>query len=229
MSEFELIEREAASMLDLAREVVVESDEQYAEVGEFVLGCKQLIAKIKAEFAEPKRKADEAHKSITAMEKRTIEPVQRALDMASVVALEYKRGQDRLAKEEAEKVAQERRHQEEEKRLAEAAQLEAQGKAEEAEAVIAAPIQTPRSTRFITPVPKVAGLSSRKKWKAKIIDPKAVNREYCQPWELAINAKVGNYFSWIKAPTAEQIKALEAEIGGVEIYEEEVFAGRVRG
>ncbi len=226
MSEsYELIEREAKSTLDMARELVVTSDEQYSEAGLFVADCKALIAKIKDDFKEPKRKADEAHKAITAMEKRMLEPVVTAMDLASRVALEYKREQDRLAREEAEAIERERRRKVEEERLAEAARLEAEGKTKEAEKVIEQPIEAPRPVRFETPVPKVAGLSTRKTWKARIIDPRQVNREYCSPNQVTINDKVKNYFAWIQNPTPDQIKSIADEIGGVEVYMDEQFAG----
>lgn|SRR3990167_2018760 len=228
MSEFELIERESTSMLDMARELRVTCDEQYAEAGQFVMGCKQLIAKIKAEFAEPKRKADEAHKSITAMEKRTLEPVVDAMDLASNVALDYKKEQDRLAKEERDRIEAERRRQIEEARLKEAEALEAKGQTREAEAVIAAPIETPRQTRFETPVPKVAGLSTKKEWKGKVVKPSAVTRPFCLPDQVLINNKVKNFMAWVKEPTGVQIAELESEIGGVIIEQVETFAGRVR-
>lgn len=227
VNEFELIEQEAFSVLNRAQEISVTSDEEYAEAGNFVLGCKQLIAKIKGDFSEPKRKADEAHKAITAMEKRTLAPVEQAMSMAGGVALAYKREQDRLAREEADRIAAEQRKLEEERRLKEAEELEAKGKTEEAEAVIAAPIVAPRPTKFVSPAPRVAGLSTKKQWKARIVDPGKVMFNYRLPDAVLINRKVQSFFAYVANPTEAQIRALAEEIGGVEIYEEEIFAGRV--
>lgn len=228
MSEFELIERESSSMLDLAREIVVRSDEEYANAGEFVMGCKGLIVRITAEHEPSIKAAHDSHKAALALRDRHLTPVKQALGIASDVALAYKREQDRLAKEESDRIEAEQRRRVEEERLKEAERLEAEGKAEEAEQVIAAPIETPRPTKFVTPVPKVSGLSTTKKWKASIVDPKAVKREFCEPWVAAINGRVANYFAWIPDPTAAQVLKITEEIGGVIIKEVETFAGRVK-
>lgn len=233
METFDLIETEAKSMLDRAREMTVTCDEDYSAVGQFVLGCKQLIAKIKAEFSEPKRKADEAHKAITAMEKRTLEPVVGAMDLASASALTYKREQDRLAREEAEAIEKERQRDAEETRLKEAERLEALGKTDEAERVLDAPVPIERQRPFVSPVPKVSGLSTRGTWRARIVNSRLVNREFCTPDQVLINLHVNR--RWGKGTQPEkkilsdaERTALEAEIGGVEIYLDEGFTARVK-
>jgi len=233
MSDFDLIEREATSTLDRARELVVTCDEEYSVAGNFIMDCKSLIAKIKAEFLEPKRKADEAHKAICAMETRTLGPVQDAMRCASDTALDWKREQDRLAKAEADRIAAEKRQQDEEARLAEASRLEAEGKPAEAEEVLnAQPPPMPRHTPFISPVPKVAGLSPRGNWKGEIINQRLVKREFCLADQSLINSYIGRF--WPKGTqvekktlTEEQKKALEDEIGGVHIYFDGGFTGRV--
>lgn len=234
MSEgYELIEREAKSTLDMARELVVHNDEQYSEAGQFVADCKSLIAKIKDDFKEPKRKADEAHKAITAMEKRMLEPVVMAMDLASRVALDYKREQDRLAREEAEAIEREIRRKVEEERLKEAERLEAEGKNEEAEKVIEAPIEAPRPVRFESAVPKIPGLSARGTWKGRVINQRLVKREFCLADQTLINMHVNRF--WPKGTplekktlTDDQRKMLEDEVGGIEIYLDDSFAGARR-
>lgn len=223
---FELVERESRTMLDQAREIVVESDEQYSEAGSFVMACKDMIAKIQAAFKDPKQKAFEAHRAITQMEKDTLSPVQSAMQIVSGVALSWKREQDRLAKEEADRIADEKRRADEEARLKEAERLEAAGKTKEAEKALEAP-PAPRPTRFVSPAPRVAGLSTTKKWKARIVNPDKVTINYRLPDPTLINRKVEGFFKYAREPTEAQIKALADEIGGVVIEEVETFAGRV--
>lgn len=228
MEQFEIIESESKSMLEQAREMRVNSDEEYSAVGSFILGCKQLIAKIKAEFSEPKRKADEAHKAITAMEKRSLEPVVGAMELAGGVALDYKKEQDRLAKEEADRITAENRRLEEDRRSKEAEELERKGDSKAAGEVLSAPMPTQRAFKPASFVPKVAGLSTKKTWKGRIVAPSKVKIQFCLPDQALVNAKVQSFFAYVKDPTPAQIKELEAEIGGVEVYEAEVFAGRVK-
>ena len=231
MESYDLIETESKSMLDHAQALTVSSDEEYANVGYFVLACKALIGKIKGEFSEPKRKADEAHKAIAAMEKRTLEPVNLAMMHASGVALEYKREQDRLMREEAEAIQRERLLEAEQARAQEALRLEAEGKTEEAAKALAVPLE--RQKPFISPVPKIAGLSTRGTWRARIVNSRLVKREFCTPDQVLINLHVNRL--WGKGTqvekkilTDEQRAALEAEIGGVEIFLDEGFTARVK-
>lgn len=183
------VQQQASWMFDVAAHYVVDSDESYAKAGEFIVGCKALIANIKDHYAESKRKADEAHKSIVAMEKKMLAPLEDAIKIAGNLALEYKQEQDRLCQEEA---------------------GEPDG----------------RPTKFISPVPKVAGLSTRKKWKARILSPKAVKREFCTPDLPRINREIDEFTTYNPTPLPAQLAELAERIGGVEIYLDETFSGR---
>lgn len=228
METTELIKHEANSVLNRAREIVVTSDEEYSEAGEFIMGCKALIARIETAHKIPKRATYDAWKAAVAFETSQLEPVQEAMKLAGDVALEYKREQDRLAKEEAGRIAADKRKEEEEKRLKEAERLEAEGKSKEAEQLLdAPPPPTPRPTRFMSPTPKVAGLSTQKRWKGRIVNPDAVTINYRLPDATLINRKVQAFFNLVRNPTTAQIQQLEAEIGGVVIEQEESFAGKV--
>lgn len=223
----QVIEQESNDLILRATDYIVTSDEEYESAGAFISGCKQLIKRIKEEFAGPKAKADEAHKAVCAMENRLLEKPTRAMAMVSDVAIAYKKEQDRLAREEKERIEALRRKEEEERRLAEAAALEEQGHVEEAEKVIAAPM--PSTYRFVSPMPKVSGLATRKTWKVRVIDAKAVTLPYLSPDERKIKHALDE-LTYRRQPTDAEIKRLETEIGGVEIYLDETFAGaRTKG
>ena len=160
------------------------------------------------------------------METDAIAPVQQAVDGVGKVALDYKQEQDRLAKEEADRIEKQRLRQAEEQRLKEAEELKAKGKIEEAENVLSAPLEIPRPTRFFTPVPKVAGLSTKKEWKGKIVNSHLVDRRFCLPDQTLVNKYISSFFAYNSEPTEQQLDALKAEMAGIEIYPDEVFAGR---
>ena len=65
-------------------------------------------------------------------------------------------------------------------------------------------------------------------WKGRIINPTEVKRQYCTPDQSMINDTVQRYMKIVKNATPEQIKTLEAIMGGVEVYLDEGFAGRVK-
>jgi hypothetical protein len=220
------LEKQSLTVLESAKAMVVSNAAQYAAVGEFVVGCNQLIDRIKSEFAEPKRKAHEAHKSIVAMETNALRPVELAKTTASTTALTWKREEDRIAKEQHDQQEALRRQEMESQKLGEAEVLEAWGETDAAAQKLSEALAPVRPAKFESIAPKVEGLVTRKAWKARVVQHSKVVRLYCLPDQTLINNAVKNWISFNKDPTPEQIKAFEAEIGGVEIYQDETFAGR---
>lgn len=222
-------------MLDRAREIRVTCDEEYSLAGEFVMGCKALLKQIDDYHSADIDRWHQGHKAAISKRDEWKTQVQQALDLIggrNGVAIRYKQEQDRLAKEEADRIERERLRQAQEQQLTAAVELEAQGKFEEAQKVIDAPIETPRPTKYISPVPKVEGLWTRGLWKARIVNSRLVKREFCVPDAAIITMHVNKYFpkgtqTEKKTLTDEQRKQLEEEIGGVEVYFEELFAGRL--
>lgn len=222
----EVYEKESVRTLDDARTLIVTNAEEYAQAGEFIVGCKALAEQIKKEFAEPKRKAHEAHKAIVAMEANALKPVEQAISAASATALAWKQAEDRKAKEQFDREQAERRAALEKQKLEEAATLEQWGETDAAEQKLREAIVPIRPTPFESAAPKVAGLSTRKQWKARIVNQSKVNRAYCLPDQTLVNRAVQNFYAYNKNPTDAQVQALLDEIGGIEIYLDESFAGR---
>lgn len=158
----------------------------------------------------------------------------------------WKREQDRLAQEEAERQRQieiarrEAARQEEIKRqeairLAEIERLkEQQAKsveiAEEWGEVVEEPAPIVEPPPVVVPeiipprhITTDSGLSWRKGGRTKprmvvtVVDPDAVDRKYCSPDPVKYKAAAASYFALIKNPTPEQVKKIEDEIGGVAI------------
>jgi len=233
MESFDLIEREASSTLDRAREMVVASDEEYVICGEFIMGCKDLVKKITEYHADDIDRWHKGHKAALAKRDVDLEKVEQAIKLASDIELSYKQEQDRLAQEEADRIAAEKHWQEGWARLAEIERLEREGKTAEAEQVASAPPPPERrQTPFISSLPKVAGLSARGNWKGEIINQRLVNREFCLADQSLINSHIQRF--WPKGTpfekkvlTDEQKKIIEDEIGGVKIYFDGGFTGRV--
>lgn len=218
---------EALTLLDEAKGIaIVLDDECYRQCGEFILGCKQLIAKIEREFKPIKQAQDDAKRKILDMEKNTLQPVKQALELTQNAALEYKREQDRKAREYHIKREQEQAAAREAERLKDAEFLEQWGDTAAADEMLRQAVMPARLTKIESTLPKVAGLSTRKTWKARILSPKGVKREYCAPDQGHINRHVQEFFAYNPRATSEQIAAMCEEVGGIEVYEDEVFAGR---
>jgi hypothetical protein len=229
MEEIQAVEQKAVAILEQARALIVTNEIEYSAAGEFIVGAKALVAEIKAFFKPMKDKAFAAHRAICDQETNSLNPVNQAIQAAGDAALPWKREQDRIAKEEAERQYQEKLKADQEARLKQAEVLEAFGDGEAADKVLdEAKYLGPRRSAVESTVPKVAGLSTRKTWKARIINSHEVSRSFCMPDQMLVNMHVKSFFAYNPRATPEQIKALEAEIGGVEVYLDEGFAGAAK-
>jgi hypothetical protein len=229
MEEIQAVEQKAVAILDQALALMVTNEAEYVEVGEFIVSCKALAAEIKAFFKPMKDKAFAAHRAICDQETNTLNPVNQAIKAAGDAALPWKKEQDRIAQEKANREYQEKLKAMQEAKLKEAQVLEAFGEPEAADKVLdEAKYFEPRRGKVESTVPKVAGLSTRKTWKGRIVKPHEVNRPFCMPDQTLVNMRIKSFFAYNPRATPEEIKALEVEIGGVEVYLDEGFAGAAR-
>jgi len=221
----EQLYNQAISVLDLAKMMpAVKDDEDYAGAGKFIVDAKRLISKIKEAHKPSIQTTHEAHKAAIALCDSHIDPILAALRIVEPLALQYKQEKDRMAREQAET----ERREKEAKILAAATQLDDMGFAEEADAMLEEFAAPTRITPVISTLPKVKGLSTRKHWTFRVVDPRAVKRDFCQPAEGIIKAAVENAFYKVSVVTPNMIKQLEDEIGGVVIEEFETMVGRTK-
>jgi len=223
----EELESQALSVLDQAKAMpTVKTNEEYAYAGQFVVDAKRLIAKITDAHKASIDAAHLAHKAAIALRDSHIQPIHAALRIVEPLALAYKQEQDRAAREEAQRVADEQRREREAEAIKDAEALEAMGFDEAANSKLEEATAPQRITPPVSTLPKLAGLSTRKKWSARVVDPRAVNRAYCMPNESLIKIHVGQAFYKISNVTPEMIKNLEKEVGGIEVFEAEMMVGR---
>ena len=128
-------------------------------------------------FAEPKKKAAEAHKAICASEKTMLAPVETRINALKVATANwYAAEQARIAAEE------ERRRKEAEAMAQLAAEAEASGDTDTAQEAI---IEATMAEASVSVMPKCAGTAMREHWRAVVTDPDKVPREF-----LIVNQKV---------------------------------------
>jgi len=220
---------EAVDTLDVAKSMPeVRTDEDYRFVCQVIMDAKRLIAKITDAHRPSIQAAHDSHKAAIALRDSHIQPIQQALRIVEPLALAYKQAKDAAAWAETNKLLGTARWTKEATAMADAEALEALGYTEEADAKLAEALAPTRITPQISTLPKVEGLSTRKRWTFRIVDPRAVKREFCQPSESRIKSKVENEFYKISTVTPEMIKQLEDEIGGVEVFETETIVGRTK-
>lgn len=207
----EITER-ALTVPDQARAAVIQSNDDYVKAGAILVVIKDLRKQIDSFFDPIIKKQYEAHKEAVAQKKRADAPLVEAEGIIKPRLAAWNAEQERLRKEEEERLQEIARKEEEERRLKEAILAEQFGDKEEAEAIINTPIQAPPVVAPKT-VPKVAGVSFTKQWKFRIKDPLKVPREY-----LAVDeVKIGQVVRALKDQT---------NIPGVEVFSIDGVSGR---
>lgn len=200
------VKKDALSLAEKAKAVVVRTPEEAANAVEFGKACKSLRIRI-VEFYKPLKKAfDDGKRVVLDREKDALAPVDLAESLISSAVTKYRVEQDRIAREA--RVAEEKRQRDEaeKKRLAAIDHALKKGNEAQAERLLEKPLPAP-IVKTVEP-PKIAGIRRRQVWKFEIIDSAKIPREFLCVDEKAIGAFV-------------RAKKEEAKIEGVRIYSED--------
>jgi hypothetical protein len=122
------------------------------------------------DYFEPARKAaDQAKKEIIQARDGLVGPIKAARLIYDGKADEYEREQRRIAQERERELQEKARKEEEERQLLAAIEAEESGDKQEAEAILAEPVEAPKVT--VAPqVAKVEGVASATIWSAEVTD-----------------------------------------------------------
>jgi len=176
MNQTELTER-ALTVPEQANALIVTTSEQYEAAAEMLLNIKSLQKEINETFDPICKKAFDAHKEAVAQKKKVEAPLIEAERIIKPKMADYIAEQDRIKRAEEERLRAIAQKEEEDRRIAEAEQAAAEGKHEEAEAIISeevyvAPVVVQKTT------PNVSGISYRETWDYEIVDMSKIPREY---------------------------------------------------
>lgn len=211
---------DALAWPDKARAVVITDADTYAAACGLLLGIKDLRKKVADTFDPHVRRAFEAHRALVKEKAGAEAPLTEAERILKDSIVAYDREQERLRLEAQRKADEEARREEETRRLEQAALMETEGQefgdeamVEEAHALISQPV-----TAVAAPVakltPKVSGVTLKKSYAFRIIDPTKVPNQYKVIDESKIRGVVRSL-------------GMNANIPGVQVYEEtSVAAGR---
>lgn len=196
----------------------VTSATEYQDAAEFVKQIKTAAKKVSELFADPCKKAFEAHKAIKAAENAMANPLAKAEQIIKRKMSDYDMEQRRLQqKAEAE---QRQRMEEEKKRLMEeAAKSETNGDQVAAEIKMAQAMAV-ESMKPVAQVatPTVQGISRKVVWKAEIIDEKKVPVEIAGMVVRPVDMSAINKLA--------QTSKGKVEIPGIRIYEDSQLSVR---
>lgn len=212
----EVLSQKAASLPAVTPGFKIETNEQYEQIGEYIVLAKAGVREAESYFKPIKRKIDETKAEALSQEKRAKKPFEDFLSVATPATVAWIEEQERKRLELQRKLEEEQRRIEEEARLAEAVNLEERGETELAEQVLSEPqpLPPPVVESF---TPKVAGLSTRKEWDFQITDAGKIKREFLMADEVKIRK------------TVRALGSKSAElIGGIRVFERTGLAGRSR-
>lgn len=167
----------ALSWPEKAKAVVVQDQAGYDAAVSLGKDVVALRKEIETQFKEPKQKAYDAHKAITAMEKRYLDPLVQAETILKDSIRKFTAEQERIRLENERILREQQARMEEEARLAAAIEAEQAGATqEEVQAVIEEPV-------FVAPViaaptfAKATGTSNPVTWSAQVVDIKKLCAE----------------------------------------------------
>lgn len=171
------LEQTALAWPRRAEAIVVMDQESYSAAAELLTDIVTLERQIVDHHAPVKAAAWNAHKAAVAAEKKLLEPLNQAKAIIKVRLVAWTQEQERIRLEAQRKAEEEARRLEEDERLRLAAEAEDAGAPEETVSEIL------ESPAVVVPVPvvqptfqRVAGVSTQQRWKAQVVDIKALCR-----------------------------------------------------
>jgi len=190
----------------------IASDHEYTIAGEFLRDVAKYKKNIVEYFSDIKKRAYDSWKAITAKENEAIKPVDEEDKRIRGLMLAYKQEQDRKAEQERRRVAAEREA-EKQRLMEEAMQAEADGNTEKMDALLDVAELVEASPAPVAATVKADGTHTRKSLDFRVID----------------DTKIPAYFNGIKLRDVNDMQIKKAlslgitGIPGIEIYTKETL------
>lgn len=173
-------------IVTVANGLRVANNDEYIAAGETLKALAEIRKGIEAFWAEPIARAHEAHKLLCKRRSEMLDRLAgaekqvryRLADYAAECErrrIEEQRRLDAIAAEERRREEAAARKAEEDRVLAEAAELESRGDKDAAERMLSEPIATPPAAFTPSPIavseaPRLAGVASRQNWTAEVVN-----------------------------------------------------------
>lgn len=212
------LQQETSLVIQKVSTLTINDHKDFEAAGNMLVELKTYIKKVQDFWKEPKEAAHKAWKNICEKEKAMLEPLQQAEKLIKTKMAEFQKEQE--AKQRAIQEELERKQREEAERLLqEAAEKEEAGDKLGANLLMAQAELIEQSAPVATfQQPTARGVSSKKVWKARIVDETQVPIEYMGILLRPVDIKALN-------DIAKTSKG-KARIPGVEFYEETIMSVR---
>jgi hypothetical protein len=168
---------ESTTLLARLPGYTITTDEQFVEAGDLLEKCKRLRTRAEDRFAETVAAWFKGHRASSAARNTLTDPITRFETIIKTQWSAYKRKKDAEAETERKRLEEEAKAKAEATKLDTAIAFEAAGQQSEADAIINDPTPAVIVTPAAAPsVPKVEGISTTRKYRGVITDPKAIIR-----------------------------------------------------
>lgn len=217
---------ECENTLKGAQSLTIETDSQYENAGKFTLCMRALSKEINEQRVNITKPLDDAKKEVMDIFRDPLKKLEEAQKTIDAALAKYHLKKEKEIKDAELKAFEQARLEEEKKRKAlEEKAVKAEVAGDELKAEIfrekAEALHVPVIPKYIPSAPKVAGVSMRSVWKAKVSDFKQI------PQNFYINdPKVQIAIISVMDSLARATKG-GIQVPGVEFKEEKTVAGRV--
>ena len=208
-------------IIEKANAIMLQGSGDYREAAEFLKRVKETQKNIKDFFGPLKKKAHEAWKTICDREKSLVDPLNKAEQVTKTKMLNYQRAEEekRLAEERKLQAEAEAKAQREREKLIKQAEKLKTPELREQRLAEAEEIEAP-VVKIEKEAPKVEGISTRKIWKAEVVNKVALIKASLEnpmliPFITVDQSALNKYAASTKG---------EIEIPGVLFYEEGVLS-----
>ena len=206
------LEQEKSSIVTLVRNFQIANAEDFTAAAEQLKTIKGSQKRVNEFFDPMIKQADQTTKDIRAKKRAFSDPLDQSEGRLKQLMLGFQQVQQRKAEDERRRLqaeADERARKEREaleKKAAAAKKPETQERHAEAAAMVVAPV-----IHVASEAPKVAGISTRKIWRARVVNLEAVPREFM----LVDEKKLAKFAAAMKEG---------AKVEGVEFYTEDILS-----
>ena len=182
--------------------VAIKNDASYRDAAEYLIQVKGFRKRVEEVFGPIVKSSHAAWKAACDLRKKADSPLDQAETILQPALDKFRRAQEAIRAEKEAKLQAEARKRAEDERLAAAIEADKNGKSEEAEALIQAPVQAPV---VVLPkaTPKVEGASVRRTWKARVTNAYLIPREYLMVDEAKLNSVAKALKEGFSVPGAE--------------------------
>lgn len=205
------IERQVELAVQESQSLAIFDNVGLEVAGAFLRSLKTIMKRIDETFDDPIQAAHATHKKMLSAKKKHAYPLLQAERAVKGGIGKYEDEQRSAREAEERQLRLQARREEEDRRLAEAEELEQQGEPEAAEELISEPVVAPPVV--LPKATKIEGVSTRTVWKWRLQKIEAVPIIYMQIDEKKVNGVVRSMGEQTKIP-------------GIEVYPERVVSAR---